>query len=110
MIEAATVCTQAATLCEQAQQAEAAELARKAEAPVIRLLLAAPGGGGLCYYLPHYLTVLSTLPSAVPYSLTIPPGGALLGTIQQGVGGSSEALAAVLDTLQARRLGLSPYV
>ena len=60
--------------------------------------------------LPHYLTVLSALPSDVPYSLTILPGGALLGTIQQGVGGSSEALAAVLDTLQACRLGLSPYV
>jgi len=35
----------------------------------------------------------------------LPPGGALLfDTIQQGVpGGSPEALAAVLDTLQARR-------
>ena len=30
----------------QAQLAEAAERARRAEAPVIRLLLAAPGGGG----------------------------------------------------------------
>ena len=46
-----------AEAAEQAQQAEAAELARKAEAPVIRLLLAAPGGGGLCYYPLPYCAV-----------------------------------------------------
>ena len=42
--------------------------------------------------------------SSVPCLTLLPPGGALLfDTIQQGVGGSPEALAAVLDTLQACR-------
>lgn len=40
----------------------------------------------------------------MPCLTLLPPGGALLfDTIQQGVGGSPEALAAVLDTLQACR-------
>ena len=95
---------EAAERARAAEAAEAAERARRAEALVIRLLLAPPGGGGgHSYYhsTPHYHTGGCCQRSPVRWLTLFPPGEALLGTIQQGVGGSSEALAAVLDTLQA---------